>query len=36
MKQKQYICNELGVYEGLGGQYHTMTNKNTIREDIIV
>ena len=21
------ICNELGVCEGLGGQYHTMTNK---------
>ena len=22
-----FICNELGVCEGLGGQYHTMTNK---------
>ena len=21
------LCNELGVCEGLGGQYHTMTNK---------
>ena len=21
------MCNELGVCEGLGGQYHTMTNK---------
>ena len=30
-----YMCNELGVCEGLGGQSHN-DEQNTIREDIIV
>ena len=30
-----YMCNELGVCEGLGGQYHT-NEQNTIRDDIIL
>ena len=31
----KYVCNELGVCEGLGGQYHT-NEQNTIRDDIIL
>ena len=27
LRSSRPMCNELGVCEGLGGQYHTMTNK---------